>query len=131
MTLLPPGYLPKWLLLVGLTAIGNAGACHLSTASSKKVYITGGAQVTPLASRLFGVWNLTSGALRVVCAYNMSNPALFYICQMTFATVLLHLLLEIFIYKTTSLNAPGVLSPILVATTSLTAMSLQHRSYLS
>lgn len=94
--------------------------------------------VTPLASRLFGVWNLTSGALRVVCAYNMSNAAcvlpgymrlhasegsryplspsrLFFTCQMTFAIVLLHLLLEIFIYKTTSLSAPGVLSPILVA----------------
>lgn len=70
--------------------------------------------VTPLSSRTFGIWNLTSAIIRAYCAYNMNNKPLYEICMLTYVIALTHFISEVVVYKTARLT-PGIISPLIVA----------------
>ncbi|WFD36466.1 ergosterol biosynthesis protein [Malassezia cuniculi] len=110
----PQGTLPKWLLLVGATAVLNAIQNIFQPSFSTKVYSSakGVAQVTPLSARMFAVWNLTSAMVRIYAAYHIYEEA------------------ETLIFRTTKIGA-GIVSPLIVASTSLYAMIAQYKFYIA
>lgn len=114
----PPDILPKWLLLVGVVAALNGVQNTLKPAFSHKVYASreGVREATPLAARLFGLWNLTSAMVRIYAAYHMNERGAYILCAGTFVLAAAHFVSEMLFYGTLAL-APGSLSPIIVACT--------------
>ncbi|PWN98688.1 Erg28-like protein [Tilletiopsis washingtonensis] len=131
MSFLPVGLLPKWLLLVSSLAVFNCVQNYVDHAFARRVYTRGGAQVTPLSARTFGVWNLASAGVRLYAAYNIHNRQVYELCALTYVLALAHFSSEVFVYKTASIRAPGVISPLIVASSSLAAMLLQHQHYVA
>lgn len=127
---LPAHVLPKWLLLVGVIAALNGVQNTLKPRFSHKVYASkeGVHQATPLAARLFGLWNLTSAMVRVYAAYNMSERGAYVLCLGTFVIACFHFVSEL-LYFGTLAAAVGSISPILVASSSIVAMVRQYSYY--
>ena len=87
--------------------------------------------VTPLQSRTFGLWTLTSALIRSFAAYNITDKSCvcssfalselngiavyrwYSIALATYVIVCVHYLSELFIFRTAKLNA-GLLSPLIV-----------------
>lgn len=127
------GHLTTWLLLVGLTSMINGLINLFSRSASHRVYSSqrGKAQATPLSSRVFGIWNITSSAVRLVAAYRPDQSTAYQLAMVTFAIALLHFATEAFFHRTMDLRQPGSISPFFVAAGSLIWMSLQYGSYLA
>ncbi|KAJ4422194.1 ergosterol biosynthesis protein [Gnomoniopsis sp. IMI 355080] len=130
------GYLPYYLLLVSVAAIGN-GAQNLFTlhytrriynglfvsnssaaspdsvskiipaataAKQNKPAAAPSDQVTPLAARLFGVYTILAGVIRVYGAYRVNDPALYQLCLFTHLLAVSHFTSEIVVFKTLKLG---------------------------
>ncbi|PWN47329.1 Erg28-like protein, partial [Violaceomyces palustris] len=122
----PVGALSKWLWVTGALAVFNCVENYLDHNFSRKVYGTAGAQITPLSSRMVGIWNLTSAMVRFYCAYHPQNKQVYELCMITFVIAMAHFVSELVTYKTLKLNSPGTLSPLIVAPSSLLAMYLSY-----
>lgn len=77
---LPASTLGNWLLVVGTLAVLNtvqsfASAYFPNLSLMAMIYGPGMDQVSPLATRLMGAWNLMSAIVRLHCAYDMTNKA--------------------------------------------------------
>ncbi|KIS70624.1 uncharacterized protein UMAG_01789 [Mycosarcoma maydis] len=127
---IPDGLLPRWLLVVAATAAINGASNIVNPRASAKVYSSPNAQITPLSARLFGIWNFTSAVIRFYAAYNINDKIAYELCMWSFAIALAHFISETFIYKTAKLG-PGIVSPLIVASSSLTAMYLQYGAYIT
>lgn len=126
--------------MVGIIAAMNGIQNVFKPAFSRKVYASteGIRQATPLAARLFGIWNLTSAMLRVYAAYHMSERGAYLMCLGTFVIACLHFVSEMLFFNTLAM-VPGSISPIFVACTwissidfaagSIIAMILQYSYY--
>ncbi|KAN0062700.1 ergosterol biosynthesis protein [Thecaphora frezii] len=125
---IPEELLSKWLLLVSTLAILNCTQNYIDHNFSRKVYTKGGAQVTPLSARTFGVWNLASAMIRLYAAYDIHNKAAYEMCMGSFAIALLHFSSEVLVFKTAKLSA-GIISPLIVASTSFAAMWIKYADY--
>ncbi|KAL9934934.1 hypothetical protein V8E36_006010 [Tilletia maclaganii] len=128
----PEGLLPKWLLLVSTMAIFNCVQNYVDYTFSRKVYARAPlsqAQVTPLSARTFGVWNFASALIRTYAAYNMSSRPVYELAMWSFVIALAHFSSEVAVFKTAKLS-PGIISPLIVASSSLAAMALQYKYYL-
>ncbi|CBQ72010.1 related to ERG28-involved in synthesis of ergosterol [Sporisorium reilianum SRZ2] len=125
---IPDGVLPRWLLVVAAMAHLNGANNFIKPSFSAKVYSTAGTQITPLSARLFGVWNFTSAIIRGYAAYNIHDKVAYELCMWSFVIALAHFISETLVYKTAKLG-PGMISPLIVASSSLTAMYLQYGSY--
>lgn len=127
---LPAHVLPKWLLLVGVIAALNGVQNTLRPVFSHKVYASreGVRQATPLAARLFGLWNVTSAMVRVYAAYHMSERGAYILCLGTFVIACYHFVSEMLFFGTLA-TAAGSISPILVASSSIVAMVSQYSYY--
>lgn len=131
---LPPissGLLPYWLLLVTALASGNALSNFLDHKIASKVYSSrhGNSQITPLSSRLFATWNLTSAIIRGYAVWNIGNRQVYELTIGSFGLALGHFLLEVGVYKTSLIKSPGVISPLVVSSGSLIWMVSQYGYY--
>ncbi|PWZ00473.1 Erg28-like protein [Testicularia cyperi] len=124
----PAELLSKWLLLVSSMAIFNCVQNYIDFNFSRKVYTKGGASVTPLSARTFGVWNFTSAIIRGYGAYNIHNKVAYELCMWSFAIALGHFATEVFVFKTAKLT-PGIISPLIVASSSLISMFALYGQY--
>ncbi|XP_004455242.1 ergosterol biosynthetic protein 28 homolog isoform X1 [Dasypus novemcinctus] len=79
------------------------------------------APVNGLHARTFGIWLLLSSVTRCLCAIDIHNKKLYYITIWTFILALGHFLSELLIYGTVAATI-GVLSPLIVASSSILAM---------
>lgn len=61
-------------------------------------------QVTPLAARLFGVYTILAGVVRLYGAYRVHDPVLYQMCLFTHVLAATHYTSEIFIFKTCRLG---------------------------
>ncbi|KDN53228.1 Erg28-domain-containing protein [Tilletiaria anomala UBC 951] len=126
---IPPSLLGKWLLFVSSLAILNCVQNYIDYQFSRKVYTSGGASVTPLSARTFGTWNLLSAVVRFYAAYNLHSKPIYEACMWTYVIALGHFGSEVLAFKTAKFTA-GIISPLIVASTSLATMALQYRHYI-
>merc|ERR1712032_1796217 len=126
--LIPDQPLGKFLLLVGAVALLSSLSSFLGQAGARKVYSAGGAQVTPLSARCFGTWNFTSAIIRIYAAYNLNSKPIYDAAIWTYIIALAHFGSEVFVYKTAKLNV-GIISPFVVASSSLVALLAQYGHY--
>lgn len=61
-------------------------------------------QVTPLAARLFGVYTVLAGVIRVYGAYRVHDPVLYQLCLFTHVLAASHFTSEILFFKTICLG---------------------------
>ncbi|TLS31456.1 hypothetical protein PpBr36_03471 [Pyricularia pennisetigena] len=85
-------------------------------------------QLTPLAARLFAVWTLITGVVRLYTAYDVSNQALYQLSVLTHFLAGGHYLSELLIFKTCRPSVP-VLFPIFAGSTGFIWMTLQYTHY--
>ncbi|PWN43110.1 Erg28-like protein [Ceraceosorus guamensis] len=133
-SLIPPGdgVLPKWLLLVASMAYINGVQTFLNPSFARQVYNASGAQGTALQARCFAIWNLGSATVRTYAAYHIHNREVYHLCALTFVIAILHFSSEAIVYKTTKMSKlPGIVVPLIVASSSLTAMILQYGHYVA
>nr|GAT60811.1 Erg28-like protein [Mycena chlorophos] len=86
------------------------------------------ASVTPLQARTFAVWTLTSAVVRGYAAYHLNNKIVYDMTLFTYLIAFGHFASELLIFRTATPN-PGVISPVVVSTTSLVWMFLQYDFY--
>ncbi|OAP59796.1 hypothetical protein AYL99_04798 [Fonsecaea erecta] len=137
------GYLPLYILFVGVTAIGNAIQCYntlsytrrlypgqpsATTQSKDKTSPGGSSPATPLSSRTFGTWTAAVGIVRIFAAYHINEASWFQMQMLTNVVGLVHFSLEAFVYKTCSPSGPW-LAPVTVALIGLVWSTLQYGFY--
>ncbi|KIM84905.1 hypothetical protein PILCRDRAFT_96625 [Piloderma croceum F 1598] len=124
-----PGLLPKWLLLVSSMAVFNTLQNFATLKLTQRIYNNvPPASVTALQARTFGVWTLTSAVVRAYAAYHIHDKTIYDMTLFTFLIAFGHFTSELLIFRTATIN-PAVLSPCIVATTSLVWMFQQYDYY--
>ncbi|TRM65035.1 Erg28 like protein-domain-containing protein [Schizophyllum amplum] len=124
------GYLPYWQLLVSVTAIVNGIQNFFSFKAARKIYnnVATNEPVTPLQARTFGIWTLTSGVVRAYCAYHIHEKIVYDMTLFTYLLAFAHFSLELLVFRSAKPN-PGVMSPVVVSTSSLIWMLTQYDFY--
>lgn len=85
-------------------------------------------ETSPLAGRLFGVWNLLSTVVRIYSAYEIHNEALYNLAMLTFVIALLHFGIEVF--GTGTARGWHIVAAETTPVVSLTWMMAQKRYYI-
>ncbi|KAK7735544.1 ergosterol biosynthesis protein [Cytospora paraplurivora] len=128
------GILPYYLLVVSVAAIGNSVQNLLTLHFTRRIYNglfvadssakpdsvtklepvvsattlkdkpTATDQVTPLAARLFGVYTILAGLIRVYSAYEVNDAALYQLSLLTHLVAAGHFTSEIVVFKTIRLG---------------------------
>ncbi|KAF8606641.1 Erg28-like protein [Ceratobasidium sp. AG-I] len=124
------GLLPKWQLLVSSLAVFNTIQNFLTLSLTKRIYSKQPHNVTPLQSRTFGIWTLTSAILRFYCAYHVNEKVVYDLTMWTYVLAFAHFSSELLIFRTAGIG-PGLLSPVIVSTTSFAWMWSQYDFYVS
>ncbi|KAJ9086435.1 ergosterol biosynthesis protein [Entomophthora muscae] len=128
---IPDGMLPKWMLIVSTAAFFNSAQCFISPFKfNREIYSLQTSEVTCLSARLFGVWTLLSGIVRLHCTYNIHDRTAYIMAMATYAIALFHFSTELLIFKTVKLNRAS-LGPFIVSTFSLTWMIISYSKYVS
>ncbi|ORY63800.1 hypothetical protein BCR35DRAFT_295266 [Leucosporidium creatinivorum] len=122
------GYLPYWMLFVSSLAVFNSVQNFLTTSLTRKIYNKSPASVNPLQARTFAVWTLASAAIRIYAAYNLELKPMYDLALVSYVLALGHFALEFVVYRTAGLG-PGLISPLIVASTSLIWMTRQYDFY--
>jgi len=124
------GKLPIWQIAVAVTAVFNTAQNFFTLNLTKRVYnaVPQTQPVTPLHARTFGIWTLTASVVRLYAAYNIHNKAIYDMALLTYLFAFAHFSSEILIFRTARISIP-VLSPVIVATTSLVWMIAQYDFY--
>ncbi|EJD48956.1 Erg28-like protein [Auricularia subglabra TFB-10046 SS5] len=125
-----PGLLPKWTALVASMAIFNAVQNLFGTTLTRRIYSAKPVQVTDLSARTFGIWTLLSAVVRLYCAYHITEQTIYDVTVWSYVIVLMHFGSELLVFRTASLG-PGLVSPLIVGSTSLVWMLTQRDYYLS
>ncbi|KAF0429170.1 Erg28-like protein [Gigaspora margarita] len=122
------GYLPYWTLFVSVVAVFNTIQNLLTVSITKQIYSAKPEQVTELSARLFAVWTFTSGVIRFYAAYNLNNKTIYHITIWTYVIAFFYFSSELLYFKSAKIG-PGVLSPIVVSSFTLTWMVSQYNYY--
>ncbi|PBK75603.1 Erg28-like protein [Armillaria solidipes] len=126
------GWLPLWQLLISVTAVFNSVQNFVTLKLTRKIYPQ--AAVTGLQARTFAVWTLTSAVVRAYAAYNINEKqsvnftAVYDLTLFTYLIAFGHFSSELLIFRTATIN-PGLISPVIVSTTSLLWMISQYDFY--
>ncbi|KAF7312321.1 Erg28-like protein [Mycena indigotica] len=124
-----PGYLPKWQLIVAVMAVFNSAQNFATLKLTRRIYNNiPSATVTPLQARTFAAWTITSAVVRFYAAYHLNNKIVYDMTLFTYLIAFGHFASELLIFKTATPNL-GVISPVIVSTTSLIWMFLQYDFY--
>ncbi|RAL17668.1 Erg28 family protein [Aspergillus homomorphus CBS 101889] len=135
MLYLPPfeGFLPQWLVLVSVVSAANSIQAYRSPAYAAELYngktAEGYSHANALSSRTFGTWTFLSAVIRFYAAYNINNPAVYDLALWTFGIALVHFVGEL-VHGSARLKGRFV-SPLIVASSTLTWMFLQRDGYLA
>ncbi|KAH9481439.1 Ergosterol biosynthetic protein 28 [Psilocybe cubensis] len=123
------GWLAYWQLFVAGAAVFNSIQNLLTLKLTRKLYNNVPAtSVTALQARTFAVWTLTSAVIRGYAAYNINNKIIYDIALLSYLIAFGHFFSELLIFRTAKLF-PGVISPVIVSTTSLVWMFTQYDFY--
>ncbi|KAF5326695.1 hypothetical protein D9619_004927 [Psilocybe cf. subviscida] len=123
------GLLAYWQLIVASAAVFNTVQNFFTLKFTRKIYNNVPAtSVTPLQARTFGVWTLTSAVIRFYAAYHINNKAIYDMALASYLIAFFHFSTELFTFGTATINA-GVMSPVVVSTTSLFWMLSQYGFY--
>ncbi|KAB5592529.1 Ergosterol biosynthetic protein [Ceratobasidium theobromae] len=124
------GLLPKWQLLVSSLAVFNTVQNFLTLSLTKRIYCNQPHNVTALQSRTFAIWTLTSAIIRFYCAYHVNQKVIYDLTMWTYVLAFGHFSSEFLIFRTAGIG-PGLLSPVVVSTTSFFWMWSQYDFYVS
>ncbi|KAF8199570.1 hypothetical protein BJ912DRAFT_898562 [Pholiota molesta] len=123
------GWLAKWQLIVATAAIFNSVQNFVTLKLTRRIYNNVPPHtVTALQARTFAVWTLTSAVIRIYAAYNINNKTIYDMAFMSYLIAFGHFFSEFCFYRTATINA-GLISPIIVSTTSLIWMFTQYEFY--
>lgn len=122
------GYLPYWMLFVSGLAIFNSIQNFVTTSLTRRIYSRSPGSVNGLQARTFAIWTLASAAIRLYAAYNISNKSFYELALISYCLALTHFVSEAFVFRTAGFGA-GLLSPLVVASTSLIWMWKQYDFY--
>ncbi|KAF9476692.1 Erg28-like protein [Pholiota conissans] len=124
-----PGWLAHWQLIVATAAVFNSVQNFVTLKLTRRIYNNVPMHtVTSLQARTFAVWTLTSAVIRAYAAYNINNKIIYDMAFLSYLIAFGHFSSELFIFRTARIN-PGVLSPVIVSTTSLIWMFTQYEFY--
>ncbi|WLF77419.1 ergosterol biosynthesis protein [Lodderomyces elongisporus] len=116
------GKLPYWLLFISIVSIFNSFQSYQrDLALTRRVYNAKPQEVTNLSARTFGTWTLITSLVRLYGAYNITNPQVYTLTQLTYVVAAWHFLSEWLIYGTTKLGK-GLAGPLIVSSLSLVWM---------
>jgi hypothetical protein len=85
-------------------------------------------QVTPLAARLFGVYTILAGVIRIYGAYRLDDPALYQLCLFTHVLAAAHFTSEALVFGTLKLGWEHAF-PFGAAYVGSVWMAMQYGSY--
>ncbi|KAG0142071.1 hypothetical protein CROQUDRAFT_663015 [Cronartium quercuum f. sp. fusiforme G11] len=122
------GLLPKWMAFIAVVSVFNTIQNFLTLSLTRRIYSGQPQLVNALQSRTFGIWTLTSGLIRLYTAYNIHNQALYQLAICSYTIALVHFISELLIFKSSRLGS-GLISPLMVASTSLVWMFRQYDFY--
>ncbi|KAG8919021.1 ergosterol biosynthesis protein [Tulasnella sp. 417] len=122
------GWLPRWQLFVASLAIANSIQNLFTVNITKRLYTKKPEEVTALQARMSTMWNFTSAIVRLHCAYNIHNKAIYNTTLWTYAIAFFHFSTELLFFGTAKLNGP-VISPVIVSSVSLLWMLSQYDFY--
>ncbi|RPB08024.1 ergosterol 28 [Morchella conica CCBAS932] len=122
------GWLPKWMFLVSVIAVGNSVQTYMTLHFTKRVYSGRPDQVNWLSSRTFGTWTFMASVLRLYAAYNITNPVVYDLAIWSYIIAGWHFLSEWLIFGTASWGA-GLAGPICVSSLSTVWMITQRGLY--
>ncbi|KAF8656794.1 hypothetical protein AX16_002346 [Volvariella volvacea WC 439] len=123
-----PGLLPKWQLLVAAMAVFNSCQNFATTRLTQRIYSGPGVVVTPLQARTFAIWTLTAAVIRGYAAYNIHDKTLYDMALLSYVFAFGHFASELLVFRSAKINGP-VISPVIVASTSLIWMWTQYDYY--
>jgi len=66
-----------WLTVISLLMLTGTYQCFTTNSMAERQFTLQPDQVTPLAGRLYGIWALTAGLLRLSCAWDLNNANIF------------------------------------------------------
>ncbi|GIJ98567.1 ergosterol biosynthesis protein [Aspergillus viridinutans] len=128
------GLLPKWLVLVSVVSAINSLESYRSDNYAASLYngrtADGRSSGCPLSSRTFGTWTFLSAVVRMYAAYNITTAAVYDLAIWTFGIALVHFIGEWLVFGTAQLKGRFV-SPLIVASSTLTWMLTQREAYLA
>ncbi|KAL0954847.1 hypothetical protein HGRIS_003786 [Hohenbuehelia grisea] len=124
-----PGWLPKWQLIVAAMAVFNGVQNFVTLKLTRRIYNNVPSQsVTGLQARTFAIWTLTSAVVRGYAAYHIHEKVIYDMAIATYVLAFAHFSTELLIFRTAKIN-PGVLSPVIIASSSLIWMLQQYDYY--
>lgn len=123
--------LPKWLIIVALTAWATSIRCLLdSTFIVKRIYnLMSISKISGLDARILAIWILLAGTIRFLCALQPQNTMLYGCTLFTFVLALAHFTSECFIYHTASIYEPGIYMPLIISSASIVWMLCTWQYY--
>ncbi|KAF8992855.1 Erg28 like protein-domain-containing protein [Cyathus striatus] len=123
------GWLAHWQLVVATAAVFNFAQNLFTLKLTRRIYNNvPPTSVTGLQARTFAVWTLTSAVVRAYAAYHINDKTIYDMAFFTYLIAFGHFSSELLIFRTARIN-PGVLSPVIVSTTSLIWMFSQYDFY--
>ncbi|KAJ7363971.1 Erg28 like protein-domain-containing protein [Mycena albidolilacea] len=124
-----PGWLPTWQLVVAVMAVFNSAQNFTTLKLTRRIYNNvPPATVTPLQARTFAAWTITSAVVRGYAAYHLNQKIVYDMTLFTYLIAFGHFASELLIFRSATPN-PGVISPVIVSTTSLVWMFSQYDYY--
>lgn len=117
--------LENWLTVVAALSIFGSLQAYLSTNTLKdRQFSLAKNEVSPIARRLFGAWTLVASLVRLQCAMDSTNKAIYQTTIGTFLVAFGVYGYECFVAKTVPFK--HALPPFIVAGTSLVWMLFFH-----
>ncbi len=119
--------LRAWLTFVASLRIFSVVCGYLKPGVLKEnVFgLAAASEVTPLATRTFGIWTLLSCTVTLMCAANLESGPLYRTTMASFLIALIYFALEVGVYHTVDLRA--AVSPGIIASKSRSACTRKER----
>ncbi|KIX08881.1 uncharacterized protein Z518_03538 [Rhinocladiella mackenziei CBS 650.93] len=147
LSILPPheGLLPKWLVLLSATSMGNSIQAYTTLKYTTQVYPgwrsskeghkpsssnadPESSPVTPLSSRTFGTWTFLAAVVRIYAAHNITNRLFYDLAIWTYVIAVWHFFSEWLIFGSTRWGR-GLAGPVIVSSMSLIWMLWSRDAY--
>ncbi|KAJ6619690.1 hypothetical protein B0H10DRAFT_1792842 [Mycena sp. CBHHK59/15] len=123
------GWLPTWQLIVAAMAVFNSVQNFSTLKLTRRVYNNVPPDtITALQARTFAAWTISAAMVRLYAAYHLDQKIFYDMSLFTYFIAFGHFCSELLIFRTAKIG-PGVLSPLIVSTTSLIWMFSQYNYY--
>lgn len=124
------GWLAYWQLFIAVTALLNSFQNFVTLKFTRRIYNgVPSVSVTALQARTFAAWTLTSAVVRAYAAYHIHDKTMYDMALLTYLIAFSHFGSEWLIFRSAKVG-PGLLSPVLVSSTSMIWMLKQYDFYI-